>query len=779
MMQSARCYYYNHKLIKTLFTDDLVSACENNHYEIVCYLLTDLTCDPNAPNIYGQTPLTKAKNKEVIQLLLQHGAHVSDVYDQYSRSMGLISNKNPLENPVKMFIIGHGGEGKSTLIAAMQIEKLRKAGEVTGVSQQTAGIVPKVFESDIYGYVQFFDFAGQEAYHSSHAAVIKSSVVACPPVFILVVGLHRQDDKETLYSVEYWLSIVANQCIRMEGKAPLIVIASHLDEVPAETKDRKQRIIERAVNRYLQFDFIGFVAMDCRYPNTTEMKSLRKIVGIACSHIRSKLSVSLNSHMFLVYLLDKLGNEIWITLEHFHLSIKDALDQEPHQRKGKNNILPFIPTEFPRLVEICLQLSDKGHILFIENKQSPGKSFIIIDPTKITADVNGSIFAPPNFKEHCKLASSTGIVPKSRLVRHFSGYSIDMIVGFLSHHELAVPIEDKEVIQLIKRQTVENGQETEVYLFCPGLIRLEAPPESLQTQQYTHHFGWIIYCRRSDKFFDIRLFQVLLLRLALSQKLALRIDDSVPSIQHFCAVWKTGIQWCTSNDISVLVHLGDNSKSINVQMHTQGVTLEFNHLRSKLINNISKAVKELCPMVSTIESLVNPLEVEYPMKSYSELKLIDFQSIAESIVRCEPCVVVNGTSTLRLNRLLQVEVYADLGECLLQALFNEADSASLEQGVCDEFLYALSSKWARQPEVLNQIKAAFIQDTRIIVTSDALYFALRKWRAKYNGTYESIRSILDEISVFSGKNLLVSQSSACMYIYSAWCDNCVLIVYFI
>ena len=683
--------------------------------------------------------------------------------------MGLISNKNPLENPVKMFIIGHGGEGKSTLIAAMQLEKLRKAAEVTGVSQQTAGIVPKVFDSEIYGCVQFFDFAGQEAYHSSHAAVIKSSVVACPPVFILVVGLHRQDDKETLYSVEYWLSIVANQCIRMEGKAPLIVIGSHLDEVSAETKDRKRRIIERAVNRYLQFDFIRFVAMDCRYPSSAEMKSLRKIVGNTCSYIRTKLSVSLNSHMFLVYLLDKLGKEIWITLEHFHLSVKAALDNEP-QRKGKNNILPLIPIEFPRLVEICLQLSDKGHILFIENKQFPSKSFIIIDPTKITADVNGSIFAPPNFKEHCQLASSTGIVPKSRLVSHFSGYSIDMIVGFLSHHELAVPIEDKQVIELIKRQMAENVQETEVYLFCPGLIRLEAPPESLQTQQYIHHFGWIIYCCRSDKFFDIRLFQVLLLRLALSQKLALRIDDSVPSIQQFCAVWKTGIQWCTNNDISVLVHLGDNSKSITVQMHTQCVTLEFNHLRSKLINNISKAIKELCPMVSTIESLVNPIEVKYPMKFYSELKLIDFQSIAESVVRCEPYVVVNGTSTLQLNTLFRMEVYADLGECLLQALFNEADSATLEQSVCDEFLYTISSKWARQPEVLNQIMAAFeivIQDTRI-VTSDTLYCSLKKWQAEHSGTYESIRSILDQISVFSGNNLLVSRLRIILYIIIAW-----------
>ena len=63
-----------------------------------------------------------------------------------------------------MFVIGHGGEGKSTLIEAMEHEPTAWTSlvnifiapkEVEGVDQRTAGIIPRVFNSRHFGYVQF------------------------------------------------------------------------------------------------------------------------------------------------------------------------------------------------------------------------------------------------------------------------------------------------------------------------------------------------------------------------------------------------------------------------------------------------------------------------------------------------------------------------------------------------------------------------------------------------------------------------------------------------
>ena len=237
-------------------SDNLLLACKLGYKEIVLCLLVDANSDPNISNENGQTPLSLAGDHDTIQLLLQHGAVADNAYKLQQKVLGNLFSKDPLENPVKMFVTGLGGDGKSTLIEAMQHEPtfltplkvvFIPPKEVEGVSQRTAGIVPKVFNSEIFGPVQFFDFAGQEAFYSSHAALIRSTVDACPPVFLLVTGMHN--DHDTLsHSVSYWLGIVQNQCTSMKGKAPLIVVGSHEDVLKKRGEDpRKQKAAHLAV----------------------------------------------------------------------------------------------------------------------------------------------------------------------------------------------------------------------------------------------------------------------------------------------------------------------------------------------------------------------------------------------------------------------------------------------------------------------------------------------------------------------------------------------------
>ena len=355
-----------------------------------------------------------------------------------------------------------GGEGKSTLIEAMEHEPtvwsplkniFIRPKVVEGVCQRTAGIIPRVFKSRFYGDVLFYDFAGQEAYYSSHAAVIKSAVDTCPPIFILVIGLHR-DDSTISHSISYWLGMITNQCANMEGKAPLIVVGSHADLVDCVTEtiekiNEKKQVIDRVVQKFTSFDLVDIIPMDCRYSNSDSMKLLRRRVGICCTSIQSKLSVSLNSHMLLIYLLDKYPNDIGVTLHKVKSRLDNSADEE--LTKKEKETVPFIPTTLPHLIEICKQLSDKGHILFLLNSSSPEKSFIILDKTAVLAEINGTVFAPKDFKEHCQLASSTGVMPQSKLTKHFQKYGVDMLTSLLSYLELAVPIDDKEILKAHKR----------------------------------------------------------------------------------------------------------------------------------------------------------------------------------------------------------------------------------------------------------------------------------------------------------------------------------------
>ena len=748
----------------------LFLACEHQQTDIVQYLLTTKHINPNAKDDHQQTPLSLAKNKDIIKLLIQHGANAENVYALHRKVLNNVFSKDPIKNPVKLFVIGHGGEGKSTLIGAMEHEPTAWTSlvnvfiapkEVEGVDQRTAGIIPRVFKSRYYGLVLFYDFAGQEAYYSSHAAIIKSVVDTCPPVFLLVIKLNK-DDAAITHSVFYWLGIITNQCTKMEGKAQLLVVGSHSDLVKTSESGHKKQIISQAIEKYTSFDLVDVILMDCRYSNSNEMKILRQCVGTACNSLRSKLSISLNSHMFFIYLIEKHSSELAFTLENVQTALKKEIDQK--QLKKHKDVVVFIPTTIPRLVEICIQLSDKGHILFLFNETSPEKSFIITDKAKLLAEINGTMFAPEDFKQHCQLATSTGVVLQSKLEKIFVRYDIQMLIKFLSYLELAVPIEDEEVIRLINQHLANISDmlfHDDAYLFCPALIRLEVPSNVfLSLLDHVYHFGWLLTSIHTNDFLDARFLHVLLLRLALSLGLAPVIDDTVPALQHQCSVWKTGVCWSTSKGAEVLVEVIDKKKVL-VLFQSDTVTNDILKYRTDIIVKVRETARELCPSVSTEELLLSPKDVIYPLNISETTALFSLKSVAQSVVHKDRYAIsVNGIEHLPVG---DHEVYANLGEIILQPLFNENDPAHGKR-ISDRFLSAISSSWNKNPHLVDIICSAISPrsntTSKTVTSIEKIEAALKSWRDGSDGTYRCLRQILDQFSVFAGRNPLVSKLTA-------------------
>ena len=739
-------------------------ACKHDHPKVVEYFLTDLHVNPNAKMDNQPSPLSLAKSKQVIILLLQNGIVAKDAYAFHRKTLSKVFSKEPLKSPVRMFVIGDGGEGKSTLIEAMEHEPTRFAPlvnffvapkEVDGVSQKTAGIIPRVFKSRFYGDVLFYDFAGQEAYYSSHAAVIKSAVDTCPPIFILVIGLHRKDTAIT-HSVLYWLGIIVNQCANLEGKAHLIVIGSHADLVKEEVDmNRKKQIIFRAVQKFAAFSLVNIIPTDCRYSNSPGMKVLRRCVGKCCDSIRSKLSVSLNSHMFLIYLLDKHSTEAAFSLEKIHAELITESSNQTQRQKIKQAI-PYIPTTIPRLIEICTQLNDKGHILFLLDESSLEKSFIIVNKLALLAEINGTMFAPEDFTQHCKLATSTGVVRRSKLAEHFPKFNTKMLVRFLAHFELAVPIKDQEVLSLVSQHLGESTTSTsEEYFFCPALIRLEVPSEVFTYQvALSYHFGWIMSCVHSDDFFDARFLHVLILRLALSLGLAPVVDPDIPSLQHQCSVWKTGVSWYTTDGVKVLVEVV-NKKKVVVLIQAHANSFQLYKLRSQILQKVRGTTVEFCSSVVTEELILSPADVVYPIEESLKIAF-SLRSVAETVLNQKPFVLsACSGKIIRFIDLLPVEVYANLGESILQPLLNETHPAHDEK-VSDSFLSALCSSWGKSADLEDLICSAIMSNIKVQSSGKKLRVALGTWRYRSDGTYRSLRRVLDPLSVFAGKNPLVS-----------------------
>ena len=74
-----------------------------------------------------------------------------------------------------------------------------------------------------------------------------------------------------------------------------------------------------------------------------------------------------------------------------------------------------LPTEPSLLSPLLSSLSDGGHLLYLPNKEDFEAGWVIIDKQALFSEINGTIFAPEKFKQHHDIATSTGVVPKSKV----------------------------------------------------------------------------------------------------------------------------------------------------------------------------------------------------------------------------------------------------------------------------------------------------------------------------------------------------------------------------
>ena len=727
--------------------------------------------DPNAKNNDGQTPLDLAHRADVIRELIRHGANPQDVYKTHGKVLGKRSSKQPLQTPVKLFMVGNPSAGKSTLTKALQSEAFglkritKRIVKVSGVDEKTAGIVPHEFESKTYGRVTLYDFAGQREFYGSHAALLQNAIQTSTPIFLLVVDLSESND-DIKSKIFYWLSFLENQCTSVSSKPHFLVIGSHVDVLKSRGEDpnHKASFITSVLTtpQFASLEFTGFVAMDCQYADSAGMRQLHQALKTSCDSLRSQENINFNAHCFLVYLLDKFREATALTLATIQAQIKEEFDQAEASATG---IESFVPSNIHSLYEICIQLNDRGHLLVLMDPTAIENSWVIINQTALLAEVNGTIFAPEGFKEHIKLASSTGVVPLSKITEHFPKHDRTMLVGFLSHLQFCHEISDVETLDQIgqKHASEATAVQGERYFFFPGLVTLEVPSTVWEPQpQFDYHCGWILQCSRPDQFFGPRFLQVLLLKLAISCGFCKRPSSEVPSLQCKCFIWKNGIYWGDEFGVETLVEIAEQNRVV-VLMRCPEVKSECLQLRSLLIQKVLAAAREFCSKVSTVESFINPSDTtQYPLKPTSQLALYNISDVATAVAKGVPAVVNDSGISIFLDSLLSFEPYADLGEPVLRKLFQKASPQCKE--VLSQTL--VSDIAERIPNKKRMLKALFKPKPALLAqrmseagfVSDELEVMqiLDIWKNQTEGTYQCLREKLDQFSAFAGRNPLVS-----------------------
>ena len=713
-------------------------------------MLKDCNINPNTTDHYGRTPLDETDDTELIRLLLSYGAKPTSCFPRHLRD-------NPTDICLNVFFLGNSGAGKSTLVKAVTTQSkgfsriAHRFTKVKDVDKKTAGIIPCTIMSESLGRLTLYDFAGQKEYYAGHDALLQSMKTS-PSITALVVNM-RDEEEKIRENVLFWFQYINNHCPIGGSQAHLIVIGSHADKLPSSERKVKQQLLQSVVSsRKPEYvTLAGQIIIDCRYAESSAMSQLRSLLTQSCQALRSSEEIAAAHHSFLVFLLDKFRKVPAVTLNTAADELKRNMSSDDHV------YLESLKSSDPS--EMCEKLNERGNILFMKNLENPGISWIVLDKAVLLTKVNGVIFAPEGFKEHQKLSSSTGVVPLSKLAPLFPHVNTEMIIDFLCHLEFCQEIKDTALLSLLLTESEATPVSGERFFFFPGLVNLDIPQDiTVTSDPNLHYSGWALRCSKTEQFFTNRFHQVLLLRLAFGLALA-PTDNSADDalvLQRKCDIWKNGISWNNRSGGEAIVEISE--KKVTALICSKKKT-ELARLRSSIINTVINARKEFSSSVQVKESLILPEDaITYPV-DFSEVSTVSITEVAAAVKDGKEYVLKdNDRKSTELEKLIDFEPYAYLGEQLLEDIFHEDSQDKEITGELVRFAECAHDH-------VHEYCALYTPNAH---THQEVSQVLQQWKDEMGrtGTKRKFKSKLDEYSIFAGRNPLLSITGKFSYAYS-------------
>ena len=605
--------------------------------------------DPLAENEHGVTPVDYASRQRNRYDLLK----LFQSFPQCKRDF-------PVHTYTKLILTGYSGAGKTTISQLIHLLASKKeigffswltSGHVRAVKCLTAGIIPLHVESEVneVGNMVIYDFAGQQEYYSSHAAVLEHIMRNSSAIFVCIVDL-SQSMKNIHKSIHYWISFIENACSSDQGSSHVIIVGSHADLVKSSQElNEKSSLVESiAESRVKQLTYGGFVSMDCRQSKTKQARHFRSLLSTSQQAIlSSQPSMSLYCHVLYAFLRTKLEKQ-GCTLQELISALAAEKD------------LTFDSTV---LTDSLTSLSDKGLILFLQNQEHPQSSWVVVEKETLLREVNGTLFAPDHFKQYRQVASNTGIVSITTLEELFPQYSSEMIEDCLENMELCHQV-DLTTLQATNLRAASSSPSLEEnHLFFPSLVK-DYQPGNLPSPR----FGWCLGCSDPHQFFSNHFLHVLIFRLAFTYPL-----ESLCSDPQQCKVWRNGICWTNDSGLSTIIEIVDDNRWVIVLVSEK--TREAAQTCSSVIRMILDLQHQLCSVVTTCECLISPSLLDhYPFDALPDTDLFDLPTIARSMLLHRKFILHRneGINTFSTDEALSCEPYYLLQPSSVCQLFNQS-----------------------------------------------------------------------------------------------------------
>ena len=606
---------------------------------IMKYLITECNCDPMVTTNYGFTclhyaawrkqyssieyllstgkvdPLAKSKDNETPLQLAKGDDKMRSIFIKF----GKVETSHPVDSYVNVFLLGNAGAGKSTL-AQVIIERAISTPvfglfrTVKGVELCTAGIIPTKLQHKELGNIILHDFAGRAEYYTSHTAVIENLSAA---VFVVLVNILEEEATKHL---QQWLTIVTNELHELHltlKQYHVIVVASHVDEM-TDTVTRKirqnelQQIIRERCGTHVFIEYL-----DCRKLGGSSIGSLLSNLSSACQSIRNTSGRKLSLYCHMMYGLLKESKENI-------LSLSDIVSAA---QTNENYILPDTGEE---ILKIVSSLHSTGLISLLKSTDDHNKVWVVINKQILLAEVDGILFAPEYFKQHCVIASNTGIITVSVLAELFPCYDPDMLIGFLKSMALCQEIHPHFLETMTNLIAKGTNNDKERFLFFPTLLNIDRL-DNIDRQLF--QFGWCLQCTEDYHFFPSHFFHVLLLCLAYKFGLP-EHTGKLPIVNRQCTFWKNGIHWFNGNGIGTLVELVDGGQCVLVLMSCEeGYERNMVSLQRDVITEVTIVQKESCPSLKLLDFVIDPQDLTYPIDKPTQRTVYNVQDIISCIIR--------------------------------------------------------------------------------------------------------------------------------------------------
>ncbi len=577
----------------------------------------------------GKTALDLAKSQRshkiipIITFVETHNFKIQSIYQQLDKLAK--QEFGGEKNLTRLFVVGHPGAGKSTLVETIKKESLISYFSTSTVAPHTAGIVPSTYDSSAYGRMILYDFAGDSEYYSSHAAIMESiNTSKGSNIYLIVCDLSKGEEAAgTKYS--YWLSFLSYN-IKQFSNTVILPVGSHADVVKKTSVEQSLYVLDSISQKFCSISKIDdlhvdqSVALDCRKRGAVvnEIKELTKRFSIIVSPVRLSPETST-----LLGLLKK-------DFEHV-LACKVSLLISHIEETG----IP-LPLKSSSLYPLIRELHDLGLLMVIEREgDSIENHIIILKISTFTSDVHNKLFsksAKADLTKHIdQLKLSVGIIPESLLERVLPEYITKeslLKLQYCQEIENLYVEEDHTLSQetpgTLTVPTVSATKEKS-YLFFPALCDLKLDeiqwPKS-KGDKIT--LGWYAECdgNRFD-FFPTRFLHVLIVHLShnfalkqslpTSHRLSTTASDSLIAEVHAanprCRVWSTGLHWLMKNGVEVFVDMpkdADSKELIVLARSDIKNRVECSSTLQLVIQKVVKAKVEFCAGIVPTVSLLDP-----------------------------------------------------------------------------------------------------------------------------------------------------------------------------